>query len=214
MSSVFTWKDIVAIKNINGHPEKLVYLGAEQPPDERHHDPTAGSLLAPSPGVWSRVDDLDLRTPATYLDGRVGDFLAVSSTANCSFIAELFGQLVALKQHGLVTHLGVIRTDAMLLADITNAKLDENGQRVPFDKYVWMEVLAMKSDGVRLSAPYDAPSLPYNKGGPAYYRLDQLPVAKLGKDGHAGLRKEIWNGFQVIRQPAGILNARRPAIRP
>ncbi len=194
MSSVLTWKDIVAIKNITPQARsEFVYLGAHNTADE------------PMPGVWSRAEDMSLSWPARSYDGRVGDFLAVSSPTNIQLADRLYGKVVALVQQGRhFTHLGIVRSKkSVQVTDPTEQ----------YQHFVWVEILAINPEGFQVDVPGVAVNaLPfYNQGG-HFTRIDR--VSGLSPVQRTQLRQDIWLGFGPIATPGPAITADRKAFRP
>ncbi len=213
--------DIVAIKNIRGGTGN-VYLGALQPlesmtwstqletPPGIGAGPDFDFSRPHNPGVWTRIEDRNLPTPASSRDGRVGDLLAVASTRRCGLLDELHGKLVALIQHRKVTHLGVVRSASNLSAHAPNRH--SAGDRW-FEHFIWLEVIAMHPDGFSLPVKYDTNGFPFNRPGGSYARISEYNFERNGGTADE-LRKAIWEGFETIHLPTFDFSCTRGAIRP
>lgn len=200
----FTANDIVAIKSIRAPESGPVYLGASR---QSANVSFAGGREMPHPGAWCHRQDAALTSVAYSPDGRPGDFLAVSTTDNVNQLPALFGKLVALRQQKTITHLGVVRSDHNLTPVIAN----EEGGKV-FDKYLWLEILAIDPNGVRLGSPFDDQHHAFNQQGGHYIAIDALTT--LDATNRAELRRRIWDGFPCILQPSNVSKMSRPAWRP
>ncbi len=189
-------QDIVAIKNVSPGDSEFVYLGALSP------------AATVTPGVWSRRVDIELPWAAQSRDGRVGDFLAVSSPNAINLAPELQGKLVAIAQNGRrFTHLAVVRSaESLAVAD------PEPGS--PYVHFVWLEVIAMAPNGFKVDVPSVKPGkLPFYKKGGNFVRIDETKALSSSKD-RIHLRREIWLGFGPIAAPGDAIDAKRPARRP
>ena len=189
----WTPDDIFAIKNITPSTPAHVYLGALTGQDSDVHR-----------GAWCRHEDIDLAWPAASPDGRVGDLLAVSSTARIALAPQLHGKLVALVQRQKFTHLGVVRSSASLRS------VDQgNG----YDEFVWVEVVALSRQGFEVDVPGVAMNqLPYLLPGGNFIPIQN--IAALTQDQRSALRRNTWLGFGPIARPRPDFTATRPALRP
>lgn len=204
MTTKYSQKDIVAIKKIDGKTGGLVYLGALRRPGVIDF---ISGREAPNPGTWMRREDVDVAAPAYSPDGRVGDYLAVSSTENCNQLQALHGNLVALRQASRMTHLGVVRSDRNLEPVVAN----EEGGKI-FRRYIWLEILAMDPIGFELGAPFDGAHHPFDNPGGKYIQIDS--IANLSGTEKVALRERIWDGFRTIAHPSRIATVARSAWRP
>ncbi len=213
MSSVLTWKDIVAIKDITGATDGgHVYLGELQPRDSVTRTATGEiDLTKPHhPGVWTPLHQTHLAFPATYRDGRVGDLLAVATKGRSSRAAEHFGKLVVLKQNQRITHLGVVRTATNLNSIAPNPTADGSDA---FTYFMWLEILALDPEGFEMPQQYRDNAVGLNGAGGVYVELELRDFAAVNGT-LADFQRQVWNLFRAIRAPGNILSCTRPAIRP
>ena len=179
------WSDIAAVKNVtDASADGLVYLG--------NRAGTSGGF----PGIWTSRLNAARPEAASWTHGGVGDLLAVAVTNDAPSVHALHGRVIALCQSKRYTHLGVVRSSAVVPAQ------EANGH---YDRFVWVEVLAMSAHGVVLN---DSSDHAWFMAGGNFIGIDN--VASLDAAGASALRKQLWREFGMDC-PSDV---QRPARRP
>ena len=177
MKTNLSHSDIVAAKAVSDPlRDGLVYLG--------HH---AGSRDA-FPGVWSSKRNAKKPEPAEWCGGGVGDLLAVAMAADCTFLDQLMGKIVALYQDKRYTHLGVVRSSRPVPAAVGTA----NG---PFDRIVWIEVIALAPHGAVVDAGGASPA--WTTGIGHFIQIDNVDAWKDNEAAANAFRKRLWEAFGI-----------------